>query len=231
MSLQKSGLVPKCRASSWKRSSASSSSIFTEAMKTNSRFESEKMTVKLRRPPASVDRSCTPNSWIVTFKGIEANRLHSLTNIHGKMSILFFLVHLLYHQWYYMFCHLPGTQTSHWELYRVPLNAIRPFRVEFEVHKGAGNSPGFSSGWCPQTMTNSSRATCMETDDCFTAGTESQHPAAWLTERGCSLEVIEPHWYQTTYSLICLEKCTTYYYKPCVSFIFISRWWTFSLLV
>ncbi|KAG7216906.1 hypothetical protein INR49_001560, partial [Caranx melampygus] len=59
-----------------------------------------------------------------------------------------------------------GTQTSHRQLYHVPLNAIRPFRVEFEVYKGVGNSTGFSSGWCPQTMTNSSRAMCMETGDC-----------------------------------------------------------------
>ncbi len=39
-------------------------------------------------------------------------------------------------------CYLPGPPTSHWKLHHVPLNATRPFQVEFEVRKGAGNSSG-----------------------------------------------------------------------------------------
>ncbi|XP_076592889.1 meprin A subunit beta-like [Chaetodon auriga] len=37
---------------------------------------------------------------------------------------------------------ITGPPASHWQLHHVPLNATRPFRVEFEVRKGAGNSSG-----------------------------------------------------------------------------------------
>lgn len=36
----------------------------------------------------------------------------------------------------------PGPQTSHWQFHHVPLDATKPFQVEFEVSKGAGKSFG-----------------------------------------------------------------------------------------
>ncbi|KAM3873289.1 meprin A subunit beta-like [Diretmus argenteus] len=37
---------------------------------------------------------------------------------------------------------ITGPPTSHWKLHHVPLNATKPFQVEFEVQKGAGSSSG-----------------------------------------------------------------------------------------
>ncbi|XP_071326671.1 meprin A subunit beta-like [Trachinotus anak] len=42
----------------------------------------------------------------------------------------------------YLMGQIAGQTTSHWQLHHVPLNATRPFQVEFEVRKGAGNSSG-----------------------------------------------------------------------------------------
>ncbi|CAB1450153.1 unnamed protein product [Pleuronectes platessa] len=42
----------------------------------------------------------------------------------------------------YLMGQITGPPTSHWQLHHIPLNATRPFRVEFEVRKGAGNSSG-----------------------------------------------------------------------------------------
>ena len=36
----------------------------------------------------------------------------------------------------------PGSPTSHWQLHHVLLNASKTFQVEFQAHKGAGNSSG-----------------------------------------------------------------------------------------
>nr|XP_019948367.1 PREDICTED: meprin A subunit beta-like [Paralichthys olivaceus] len=42
----------------------------------------------------------------------------------------------------YLMGQITGPPTSHWQLHHIPLNATRPFQVEFEVRKGAGNSSG-----------------------------------------------------------------------------------------
>lgn len=42
----------------------------------------------------------------------------------------------------YLMGQITGPPTSHWTLHHVPLNATKQFQVEFEVHKGAGNSAG-----------------------------------------------------------------------------------------
>ncbi|XP_023256852.1 meprin A subunit beta-like [Seriola lalandi dorsalis] len=42
----------------------------------------------------------------------------------------------------YLMGQITGPPTSHWQLHHVSLNATRPFQVEFEVRKGAGNSLG-----------------------------------------------------------------------------------------